>query len=95
MAFICFVLFCVAGKVIVLTTCFLGLAKIFNVTYKMIAIPKHCYTWKLVYSHDVFDINERFHFLGIGKKLPPVLLQIEVALLNKYLNQKIKIYISL
>ena len=45
----------------------------------------------MVYSHYVIDTNDNFHFLGIGEKLPPVLLQIEVALLNKYLNQNIKI----
>ena len=62
----------------------------------MIAIPKHCYAWQLVYSHGVIDTNENFHFLGIGKKLPPVLLQVEVTLLNKYHhNQKIKINICL
>ena len=29
--------------------------------------------------------------LGIGERLPPVLLQIEIGLLNKYLSQNIKI----
>ena len=45
----------------------------------MITIPKHWYDRQLVYSHDVADTNDNFHFLGIGEKLPPVLLQIEVA----------------
>ena len=62
-----------------------------NFTSKMIAIPSGCRTWSLVYSHDVVDTNANFNFLGIGEKLPPVLLRIQVALLNKYLNQYIKI----
>ena len=62
-----------------------------NVTYKMIAIPKHLYVSQLVYNHDIIDTNDNFNFLGIGEKLPPVLLWIEVALLKKYLNQNIKI----
>ena len=72
------------------TTWFVVLAKIFNITYKIIAIPKHYYAWQLVYSDDVIDTNENFHFLSIGKKLHPALLRIEVGLLSKYLNQKIK-----
>ena len=35
------------------TVWFLGLAKIFSLTCKMVAIPKHCYVWQLVYSYDV------------------------------------------
>ena len=62
-----------------------------NVTDKMIAISKHWYAWQLVYNHDVIESNEKFTFLGIGEKLPPVLLPIEVALLNKYLSQNTKI----
>ena len=57
----------------------------------MIAIPKHRYAWQLVYSHDVIDTNENYHFLGISNKIHPVLWPIEVNLLDKYLNQKIKI----
>ena len=57
----------------------------------MIAIPKYWYPWQLVYSHDVINNNDRFSFLGIDEKLLPVLLRIEVALLNKYLNQNIRI----
>ena len=95
MAFICFVLFCVFDKVIVLynylVSCSCKDILNVNVTYKMTASPKHWYAWQLIYSHDVIDTNDNFNFLGIGKKLPPVLLQIEVALLNKYLNQNIKI----
>ena len=50
----------------------------------------------MLYSHDLIDTNDNFHFLGIDEKLPPVLLQIlekveKVALLSKYLNQNIKI----
>ena len=56
----------------------------------MIAISKHWYTWQLVYSHDVNDTNDNFHFLGIGAKLPPVLLQIGVAFLNKHTRISIK-----
>ena len=56
----------------------------------MIAIPKHCYAWQLVYSHDVIENNDNFNFLDVGEKLPPVLLRIMVALLNKYLSQNIK-----
>ena len=73
------------------TTWFLGLEKIFNVTYKMNAFPKHCYAWQLICCHDVIDTNQNFYFLGIGKKPPPVFLWIEVALLNKYLNRKMEI----
>ena len=56
----------------------------------MIAIPKHCYAWQLVYSHDIIETNDNFNFLGVGEKLPLVLLRIMVALLNKYLSQNIK-----
>ena len=62
-----------------------------NVTYEMIAIPIHWYSWQLVYSHGVFYTIESFHFLGTDKKVPPVLLWIEIALLNKYFNQNIEI----
>ena len=48
-------------------------------------------TKKLVNSHDVIDTNDDSHFLSTGEKLPPVLLQIDVALLDRYLNQNIKI----
>ena len=48
----------------------------------MIAIPIHWYPWQLVYSHDVIDTNEGFYFLSTGKEVPPVLLQIEIVLLN-------------
>ena len=95
MAFICFVLFCVVDKVVFLynylVSCSCKDILNVNVTYKMTAIPKHWYAWQIVYSHDVIDTNDNFNFLGIGKKLPPVLLQIEVVLLSKYLNQNIKI----
>ena len=57
----------------------------------MITIPKHWYAWQLVYCHDVMETNDNFNFLCVGNKLPPVLLQIEVALLNKYLSQNINI----
>ena len=89
-----FVLFCFALSAKWLfwkTTWFLGLEKIFNVTYKVNAIPKHCYAWQLICCHDVIDTNQNFYFLGIGKKPPPVFLWIEVALLNKYLNRKMEI----
>ena len=90
MVFICFALFCAVRKVIVLNDYLVfGSCKDIlnaNVTYIMIAIPKHWYAWQSVYSHDVIDTNENFHFRDIGKKLPQVLLQIEVALLNNYLN---------
>ena len=33
------------------------------------------------------ESNDNFQFLGMGQKLPPVLLRIKVALLNKHLNQ--------
>ena len=49
----------------------------------MTAIPIHWHVWQLVYSHDVVDTNKGFHFLGIGDKVPPILLQVEVGLLNK------------
>ena len=49
------------------------------------------YAWQLIYSHEVMDTNDNFKFLGIFEKLPPVLLRIQVTLLNKYLNQNIKI----
>ena len=52
-------------------------------TITMITIPIHWYAWQLIYSHDVIDANETFHFLGIGEKFPPVSLRIEVTLLNK------------
>ena len=95
MIFFCFALFFVVGKVIVWKDYLLswsckGILKA-NVTYKMITIPKHWYAWQFVYSNDVIETNEEFHFLGIGKNLSPVLLRIEVDLLNNYLNQKIKI----
>ena len=45
----------------------------------------------MVYSHDVIDMNENYYFLDIGEKVPPVLLWIEVVLLNKYSNQNLKI----
>ena len=45
----------------------------------------------MVYSHDVIETNGNFNLLGIGERLPPVLLQIEIGLLNKYLSQNIKI----
>ena len=57
----------------------------------MTAIQKDWYAWQLVYSHDVIDTNGQFNFQVIGEKLPPILLRIEVALLNKYLSQDIKI----
>ena len=57
----------------------------------MIAIPKHRYAWRLVCSHDVIETNNNINFLGIGEKLPLVLLRIEVAFLKKYLSQNIKI----
>ena len=52
MAFILFVLFCVAGKVNVFPDNLLscsgkGILNA-NVTYKMIIIPKQCYAWQLV-----------------------------------------------
>ena len=94
MAFICFVLFCVVRKVIVLSDDLVSRSckNILNanVTYKMIAISKHWYAWQLVYSHNVIDTNDNFHFLGIGEKLPPVFLRIEVAFLNKYASISIK-----
>ena len=65
-----------------------------NVNNKMISIPVHCYPWQLAYSNVVIavvDTNQGFHFLGIGENVPPVLLQIEVALLNKYFSQNMKI----
>ena len=50
----------------------------------MITIAIHWYAWHLVYCHDdVIDINESFHFLGIGEKVPPVMLRIDVGLLKK------------
>ena len=78
----CFVL--LAKWLFCKTTWYLVLAKIFW-------IPKHWYAWQLVYCHDVIETNVNFNFLGVGNKLPPVLLQIEVALLNKYLSQNINI----
>ena len=62
-----------------------------NLPTIMIANPVHCHAWQLVYRHDAIDTNENFHFLGIGEKAPPVFLGIEIALLNKYLNQNKKI----
>ena len=56
----------------------------------MIAILKHWYAWQLVHSHDVIDTNDNFHFLGIGEKVPPVLLQIEIAFLNNYTTLSMK-----
>ena len=50
------------------------------------AIPIHWYAWQMVYSHDVIDTSDNFHFFSIGEKGPPILLQIEVDLLSKYLN---------
>ena len=38
----------------------------------MLAIPTHWYALQFVYNHDVFDINESFHFLVIDEKVPPV-----------------------
>ena len=61
-----------------------------NITYKIIASPMHWYAWQLLYSHYVTDTSESFHFLDIDKNVPPILLWIEVALLNKY-NQNIRI----
>ena len=88
MAFICFVLFCVVGKVIVLQDYLVSCSRQdvlnTNITYKMISIPKHWYAWQFVYSHYLIDTNDNFRFLGIGEKLPPVFLQIEVSFLNKY-----------
>ena len=92
MVFICFVLLYVFGKVIVLKEHLVSWSwKDILHTYKMIAIQKHWYAWQLVYSHDVIGTNDNFHFLGTGEKRPPVFLRIEVALLNKYLNQNINI----
>ena len=54
-----------------------------NVTYEIIMISIYLYPWQLVYSHDVIDTNASFHFLSIGEKVFSVLLQIEVALMNK------------
>ena len=94
LAFICFVLFCVVGKVIVLQDYLVSCSRKdilnANVTYKIIAIPKHWYAWQLVNKHDVIDTNDNFYFLGIGEKLPPVLLRIEVAFLNKYTSISIE-----
>ena len=56
----------------------------------MVPITKYWYVWQLVHSHDVIDTNDNFHFLDIGEKLPPVLLQIEVTFLNKYTSTSIK-----
>ena len=46
--------------------------------------------WQLVCSQDVIDTNENFCFLGLSKKLPPVLLQIEVCFVEQ-VSPKIKI----
>ena len=54
----------------------------------MTAIPKHWYVWQLVYSHDVIDTNDHFNFLDIGEKLPPVLLQIEIAFVEQVSQSK-------
>ena len=79
MAFIYFVVFCVAGKVIVLEDYLISCSRKdilkANFTYKMIANPKHWYAWQLVYSHDVIGTNNNFYFLGVDEKLPPVLLR--------------------
>ena len=79
-AFICFVLFCAVCQVIVLQDFLVSCSRkdILNayVTYKMIAIPIY-HASQLVYSHDVIDTNDNFHFLDIGEKLPPVLLRID------------------
>ena len=44
----------------------------------------------LLRCHDVIDTNDNFDFLDIGEKFPPVLLQIEVAFLNKYISTSTK-----
>ena len=54
----------------------------------MIAIPLHWQAWSLIYSHDVIDIDESYHFLGIGDKVPSVLSRIKIALLNNLLKAK-------
>ena len=74
------------------TTCFLGLRKIFW----MPTLPtkwlesQNIDAWQLVCSQDVIDTNENFCFLGLSKKLPPVLLQIEVCFVEQ-VSQKVKI----
>ena len=91
MAFIWFVSFVLSVESLFCkTTWYLGFAKI----YWMLALPTKwlqsmVYARKLVYSHDVTDINDNFHFLDIAEKLPPALLRIAVTLLNKYLNLNI------
>ena len=57
----------------------------------MIIILIRWYACKLVYRHDLINSNESFHFFDIGGKVPPFLLGIEVALLNKWFNQNIRI----
>ena len=52
------------------------------------AIPIHWYVWQMVYIHEVTDINESFRFLGIGEKVTPVLLRLDVALLKQLIKSK-------
>ena len=42
----------------------------------------------MVYIHEVTDINESFRFLGIGEKVTPVLLRLDVALLKQLIKSK-------
>ena len=87
----CFVL--LAKWLFCVTTWYLVLAKIFwmpTLPTKWLQSQNIGMLWQFVYIHDVIDTNDNFHFLGISEKLPPVLLQIEVAFLNKYISISIK-----
>ena len=57
----------------------------------MIAIPVQWYVGNWFTAMVYFTPMKAFIFFGIDKKVPPVLLWTEIALLNKYFNQNIEI----
>ena len=55
----------------------------------MSALPNRWLQSQLVYSRNVVDTDESFHFLGICEKTPPILFRLLCWLINS--NQNIKI----
>ena len=55
----------------------------------MSTLPNRSLQSQSVYSHNVVDTNESFHFLGISEKTPPVLFRLLCWIVNSNHNIKI------
>ena len=90
MTLIGFVLICVVSKVKVywnfLVSCSRNHTLNVNVIYQIIPALLHCSTLKLAYTGNEIGTTQSFHFLGIGEKVPGVLMLIAVAIQSKPLD---------